>query len=155
MFLTSTTQTLQIVLGAAKATNDCPVAIDYVDFTSTTTTPGLQVASTNGTGTVTALSAPGASTQRKVNFLSVANKDTAAISVTIQINDTSPAGTYKVVTSVNLAVGSTLQFTDTRGWCVINSSGQLLTANAAAPSSVAVYTSNTTWTLEQCRRLLP
>ena len=69
MILTSTTQILQVVLTKAKTTNDCPVAIDYVDFTSTTTTPGIQLSNTNGASNVTALSAPAASTQRKINTL--------------------------------------------------------------------------------------
>ena len=121
MILTSTTQILQIVLRAAKATNDCPVTIDYIDFTTTTTTAGLQLSTTNGVTAVTTLSSPAASTQRKVNFISIANKDTASITLTLQIYDSSTSSTYAIGT-ITLAVGSVLQFTDTRGWFTINSS---------------------------------
>ena len=149
MILTSTTQILQIILAAAKTANDCPVTIDYVDFTSTTTTPSNQLSNTNGVSLVTVLSAPAASTQRKVNFLSLSNKDTAAISATIQVYDSSTSSTYVIASGILISVGTTLQYTDTRGWFAINSSGQFIVADGISvlPTAMAVYTTTSTWTI--------
>jgi hypothetical protein len=143
MILNSTTQTLEILLGAAVATNQSPVTVDYVSFTASATTPSVQLSNTNSTTAVTILSAPASSTQYKVNGITVANKDTAPITVTIQINDNSVI--YAVAQSMVIAVGSTLQFTDTRGWFVINASGQILSAQGSAYSDVRIYTANDTW----------
>jgi hypothetical protein len=143
MILNSTTQSLEIVLGSAVATNQSPVTVDYVSFTSSATTPSVQLSTTNSTTAVTILSAPSASTQYKINGITVANKDTSPITVTIQINDNSVI--YAVAQSMVIGVGSTLQFTDTRGWFVINASGQILSAQGSAYSDVRIYTANDTW----------
>ena len=144
MILNSTTQTLEIVLGSAVAANECPVTVDYVLFTSSATTPSVQLSTTNSTTAVTVLSAPASSTQYKINGITVANKDTSPITITIQINDNSVI--YGVAQSIVIAVGSTLQFTDTRGWFVINASGQILSVQGSAYSDVQIFTANGTWT---------
>ena len=144
MILNTTTQTLEILLGSAVAANQSPVTVDYVAFDATTTTPSVQLSTTNSTTAVTILSAPASSTQYKINGITVANKDTSPITVTIQINDNTVK--YAVAQSMVLAVGSTLQFTDTRGWFVINASGQILSAQGSAYSDVQIFTANGTWT---------
>ena len=143
MILNNTTQTLEIVLGSAVTTNQSPVTVDYVAFTSSATTPSVQLSTTNDATSVTILSAPSASTQYKINGITVANKDTLPITVTIEINDNTVK--YPVAQSMVLAVGSTLQFTDTRGWFVINASGQILSAQGSAYSDVQIFTSSNTW----------
>ena len=105
MFLDTTTKKIQVLLGAAGTTNACPVTVDYVDFTSTTTTPGIQLSTTNGTAAVDILSAPGSSTQRKVNFISLCNYDTDFVTVTIRLNDN--ATTYNYVTALLLPPNAT------------------------------------------------
>jgi len=102
MILNSTTQTLEIVLGSAVATNQSPVTVDYVSFTSSATTPSVQLSTTNSTTAVTILSAPASSTQYKINGITVANKDTSPITITIQINDNSVI--YAVAQSMVRAV---------------------------------------------------
>ena len=143
MILTSTTQTLEIDLLAAVTTNQLQVTVDYVDFTSTTTTPGVQASASNSTTAVTILSAPASSTQRKVNLVTVCNRDTAPAQVSVSINDNSTL--YPVVQNLVLAVGSTLQFTDTRGWFEIDAAGNYCTAISATYSNVAIYTANDTY----------
>ena len=119
--------------------------MDYVEFTSTTTTPGMQLSTTNSTTAVTILTAPGAaSTQRKVNGLTVVNEDTVNIAVTIRINDNSTL--YPITDSLVIPPGSTLQFTDTRGWFMIDSKGRMQQSLASPPSNVQVFTINGTWT---------
>lgn len=117
MYLDSTLRKMQVVLGAAKATLDCPVLVDYVDITATTTTPGLYPSLTNGTTAVDMLPAPAASTQRKVNGVSIHNKDTASINVQINLLDN--ATSYQIIDLV-LPIGDTLGYTDTQGWYTVS-----------------------------------
>ena len=147
MILNATTKKVQILLGSAVTANQCPVVVDYVDFTSTTTTPGSQLSNTNSTTAVDVVNAPAASTQRKVNLITVCNKDTADVAVTIRFNDNGT--TYSYLTALALPVGSTLQFTDTEGWSVINAAGNVqLSASSAATGLVDIqfYASSGTWT---------
>jgi len=141
MILDTTTRKLQILLDATVNANQLPVAVDYVDFTSTTTTPALQLSTTNNATAVDILSAPAASTQRKVNLITVANKDTDFVNVTIRLNDNST--TYNYVASMALAPNCTLQFTDTRGWSIIDSNGNILIAPTAV-TDIQVFTANGT-----------
>ena len=96
----------------------------FVDMTSTTTTPQSTVTNTNSTTAVTAVAAPAASTQRKVNTLSVYNADTATATVTVRYNDN---GTLYPIVTLGLASGATLFYTDPEGWRVIRSDGSILT----------------------------
>ena len=124
MFLDTTTRKLQIVLAGAKTTNDCPVVVDYVDITTTTATPGNTPSNSNGVTAVDILAAPASSTQRKVNYLSVNNVDTASITATIRLNDN---GTLYTIVKIALAVGDTLTYTDPTGWYAMDNAGNYKT----------------------------
>jgi len=141
MILTTTSQTLTLVLGGNPST-EAAVTVDYVAFTSSTTTPSVQLSTTNGTSGAFILSAPPASTQYKVNGITVVNRDSSPIVATISIEFGTP---YPVAQSMVIGVNSTLQFTDTRGWFVINAAGQILSAQGSAYSDVRIYTANDTW----------
>jgi len=143
MILDTTTRKLQILLGATVAANQLRVTVDYVEFTSSTTTPALQLSTTNNTTAVDILDAPASSTQRKVNFISIANRDTDFVNVTVRLNDNGT--TYNYVSSMALAPNCTLQFTDTRGWSIIDSNGNILIAPTAV-TNIQVFTANGTWT---------
>ena len=116
MILDTTTRKLQIALSATVATNQCPVIVDYVDFTESATTPGMQASVTNNVTPVDILSAPAASTQRKVNNISVHNVDTVSVNVTIVLVDNST--NYQLINSIVLEVGDILTYTDTDGWAM-------------------------------------
>lgn len=120
MFLDTTSRKIQIVLTALKTANDMPVTVDYVDMSATATTSGLQLSTTNGTTAVDILSAPPASTQRKINGITVCNKDTAA--KTVQVSLVDGATVYPLV-YFTLQVNDTLGYTDTGGWYVDDTSG--------------------------------
>lgn len=122
MILNSTTRKIQALLSGAAATTNPQVVASYTDITTTTLTPGAAVANLNGTTAVDVVSAPGASTYRKVGYLSIQNIDSAAVTVTVRYNDNGT--TYKILT-VTLAVNDTLQYTDTDGWRVIDDDGQI------------------------------
>ena len=121
MILNSTTKKIQIILAAAKITNDCPVVAAYVDYTSSATTALTTLTNTNGLTAVDIVAAPGSSTTRKINWISICNKDTDFISVTVRLNDNGT--TYNYTPGFSLAPNSTLQYTDTRGWIVIDNYG--------------------------------
>lgn len=144
MFLDSTLRKLQIVLTAARTTLDMPVLVDYVDITTTTTTPGLYPINTNGVTTVDFLPAPAASTQRKVNGITIYNKDTAAKIVQIFLNDN---GTQYQIQDVTLQIDDMLGYTDTGGWYVQDTNGnRKVTTGTGGGSgtvtSVSVVTAN-------------
>jgi len=140
VILTTTTQKLQVFFAGAKATNDCPVNVDFVDFTTTTTTPGMSSVNTNGVATVDILAAPAASTQRKINGVTLYNADTAAVVVTIQINDN--ATLYPVVSAMTIPVGASLQYTDRRGWSVVTQTGGVKTLKTGLQQE---FNANGTW----------
>ena len=64
---------------------------------------------TNGTGYVTLVAAPGASTRRLVKYISVENTDTGAVTLTLYLNNN---GTRRVLYTVTLAVGDRLIYDD-------------------------------------------
>jgi len=122
MILDSTTKTLELVLGSAVTTTAMPIAVDYVDSTATTFTPGSVDSQSNGTTAVTILAAPAASTQRKVNEITVYNADSAAKLTTVRLNNNT---TIRPLVVVTLQVGDTLGYTDVSGWYVMDSSGAI------------------------------
>jgi len=145
MILNATTKKIQILLGAAVAANQCPVVVDYVDFSSTATTPGLQLSNSNSTTAVDIVSAPAASTQRKVNLITVCNKDTVVVVVTIRLNDNGT--TYNYLSGLVLPPNCTLQFTDMDGWSILNPDGSVCQSTlSGAAVDVQSYTSSGTWT---------
>ena len=87
MILDSTSKVIQIVLGEAKTTTDCDISAAWADQTASAFTPGSTLAVSNGASIVTAVAAPGASTQRNVMEVRLHNNDTVTHKVTIQIYD--------------------------------------------------------------------
>ena len=128
MLLDATTRKIQIVLAGAITTNQLNVCAAYVDMTSSATTPGTKVANSNSTTAVDVVDAPGSSTQRKVNSISIYNADTASATVTVRYNDNSTP--YPIV-KVAVPSGYTLQYADTEGWTMISSSGIIQVAGPA------------------------
>jgi len=120
MILDSTLRKLQVVLTTAQTTAPMSVVVDWVDNTITTFTPGVTPSLTNGTSAVDILAAPAASTQRKVNGITISNRDTVSKVVQVYLNDN---GTQYSLTSSTLGVGETLGYTDTQGWYTIDTSG--------------------------------
>lgn len=126
--LDTITRSLQIVLGAAKTTNDMPVVVSYAERTATanTTTEGTQLASSNGITAVTICASPSSSTiVRSVEHISVFNADTASKVVIINLLDT--ATSYALI-KCTLDVGDELTYTNNAGWQVTNSSGFIKTS---------------------------
>ena len=122
IILSSTTDSLQVVLGAAITTNQLRCYVAYRDTTSTTIAPNRAVTNTNSTTPVTLLSAPSASAQKVVDYISIYNADTVSATVTLYINSSST--TYKL-TEVVLATGEKLEFQEGHGFRTLTADGSL------------------------------
>ena len=122
IILSNTTDSLQVVLASAITTNQLKCFVSYRDTTSSTITPNRAVASTNSTTPVTLLSAPSASAQKIVDYLSIYNTDTANATVTVYINSSST--TYKLLETV-LGSGEKLEFQEGTGFRCLTSDGSL------------------------------
>jgi len=137
IILNATNKSLELVLAAAVATTQPDFVASYVDLTTTTFTSAEQDGVGNGVTAVTVVSAPAALTQRQVKFLTVLNRDTAAITATIRYNNN---GTIRQIVKVTLAIGSTLVYTDGEGWRVIDALGQIQVASSQAGSGLQMRT---------------
>jgi len=134
LVLTQTTDNLQIVLGGNVTTNQLQCFASYRDVTVTTYTPGRNGVNTNNTTDVNLVAAPGSSTQRVVDFLSVFNADTVSSTVTIKLDAN---GTESIIWKGILQTGEKLQYTDDRGFSVLDTNGLTKTAsftNVAVPA---------------------
>lgn len=120
IILDQTTKSLEAKLSGAPATNQLPIVASYVDLTATTYTPGESDTATNSGTAVTALAAPGASTQRQLKSLCVRNRDTASVTLTIQYNNNA---TIRELWSGVLAVDDTLFYEEGDGFYVLDSTG--------------------------------
>jgi len=151
LILDATTKSLEVKLAGAVSANELPVTAHYTDITTTLYTPGSNDTQTNGSTAATIVAAPAASTQRHVESISVYNADTAAATVTIQLNNNS---TLRIITKVTLQAAEQLFYEDGMGWQIIDANGAVIrgtnvsdTAYASswdgvttiAPSKNAVY----------------
>ena len=133
ILLDTTTRKLQVVLSAAKTTNDCPWVTAYVDIT--TTAAGIGASSngvSNGLTSVDIVGVPGGSTTRKILEISLYNADTVLITLTINYNDN---GTTRVLWYGSLNVGDTLHYCDEQGFYVMDSGGNRKSITGSASFS--------------------
>lgn len=119
---TTSTDTIKVVLGGAHTTNALSVYATWRDITTTGYTPGRTAIATNGATPVIAVGAPGASTQRVIDYLSVYNHDTVSQTVTVSYYD--DATQYRLMRVV-LGTTEKLEYAEGAGW-------RVLTADAAS-----------------------
>lgn len=126
--LDRTTRTLGIVLGGAVATNQLNVIVSGIErgpSSAATQAPVLgftQISTTNDTTDVTICAAPGVTGRvREVESISVRNRDTAAVVVSIEFDDN---GTDYIIFSATLSIGDFLTYSSQSGWQVFDSTGQ-------------------------------
>ncbi len=134
--LDSVLKSLEIKLAGAAATTELPYVSAYVDLNQSTwalTGAGEQDGVTTGGTAKEVVAAPGATTSRKLNYLSVVNVDTVPAVLTVQVNNNA---TKRIVFSATLAVGDQLSYTDAFGWKIFDSSGNQKTTMQIAPLTV-------------------
>jgi hypothetical protein len=102
--LDATTKSLVAVMSGAAATTNPDFTAAYADSTGALFTEGANDGAFNGTSQVTLVSAPAASTRRVIKSLTIKNRDTAAVTITISYNNNN---TLRSIARVTLAVGDT------------------------------------------------
>lgn len=139
MVLITSATFLEIVTQAV-ATSHMPVVGAYVEHNSSFSVTALTpiTVNTNETNAVTVVGAATGSAVRQLKALSVFNAGTAAKLVTLRMNTSS---TYHIICRVTLDVSDMLQFSDTDGWFVLNSIGQVKTGASIALEDDSVTTS--------------
>lgn len=104
LILDSTTKTIKANMSGAPATTNPDFTVAYADNTGTNFTEGANDGALNGTTDVTLVSAPASSTRRVIKSITIENRDTAAVTVTIKYDNN---GTQRIIARVTLAVGDT------------------------------------------------
>lgn len=126
MLLTSTTDSIDVVLGANVTTNQLQLISSYTDTTSVGVTPGKRTTVTNNTTAVNLVSAPSSGVSRQLRYASIFNSDSRPATVTIRYNFNS---TTRIVLTTVLQVNDYIQYTHRTGWKVFNMNGQLRNVN--------------------------
>lgn len=142
--LDTSTRSLQFQLAGAKNTNDASFFCTYVDEPASVTGVGVavyvtQVGTTNGVTAVTVAPAPGAGPgyRRRIKSFNLFNADLAAITVSVQINDTSGSVTT-VGQKITLQTLEQLNYEEGYGFETLDSQGA--TKSQAASTSSATST---------------
>ena len=104
LVLDATTKTITAVMSGAAATTNPDFTVAYADNNGTAFTEGANDGAFNGTSSVTLCSAPAASTRRVINSITIENRDTAAVTITLYYNNNA---TLRVIAKVTLQVGDT------------------------------------------------
>lgn len=125
IILTNTTDNLQAVLAGNVSANQLQCIASYRDVTTTTYTPGRVLTSTNNTTDVNIVTAPTASTQRVVDYISVYNSDTANATITVKYDAN---GTEYILFKTTLGTTERLEYTNEKGWQVYTNTGAVKTS---------------------------
>ena len=104
LVLDTTTKTIKVAMSGAAATSNPEFTVAYADSTSSSLTEGALDGALNGTSDVTVVSAPASSTRRVIKWITIENKDTASVTLTVKYDNN---GTQRIIANVTLAVGDT------------------------------------------------
>ena len=143
--LSTVNEKIQAVLSGAVTTNQLHCVVCYSDDNGTTYVGGSQYTSTNDTTAVDICAAPGASTVRDIDFLSIRNRDTAAATVTVMVD---VSATDSELVKAALDVGDQLVYTHSNGWAVLASDGAIKTgaSNIARTNVANTFTAQQSFT---------
>ena len=104
LVLDATTKTIKAVMSGAAATSNPEFTTAYADSTSASLTEGSSDGALNGATSVTLVAAPASSTRRVIKTITIQNKDTAPVTITVSYDNN---GTLRQLAVVTLAVGDT------------------------------------------------
>lgn len=104
LVLDATTESIVVAMSGAAATTNPDFTSAYADDTGSAFTEASNDGALNGTNSVTLVAAPAAATRRVVKNITIYNRDTAAVTVTVSFNANS---TLRNIAKVTLQVGDT------------------------------------------------
>lgn len=102
--LNATTKSIKARLSAAPATVNPDFIASWADNNGTIFTEGSTDGALNGSTDVVIVAAPAASTRRTIKDISISNKDTTSVIVSIIFDNN---GTQRLITKVTLSPGDT------------------------------------------------
>lgn len=124
MILASSSQTLNMTTSSA---SEIDVTVSYVDITSTTLTPGTQESQITSITNTQILDAPGASTQRQIKCITIANIGSSANALVVNKTVSSTFTIYKTT----LQAGQSAVYSIDGGWQRFDSNGTPITEPAS------------------------
>lgn len=118
---------LQAVLAGAIATTQPQATVSFSDddAANATYTGGTTVTTLNGTTDVTICAAPATSIVRDIDFVSIFNRDTASITLSIKYDI---SATDSIIITVTLLTLETLQYVHGAGWACLDAQGRFKTS---------------------------
>lgn len=126
MIVTSSLDSIDLVLGANVTTNQLHINTSYNRVSSTAITPVKNVTVTNNTTAVNIVPAPSSGNQHQLRYCNIFNADSAKATVTVRTNYNS---TTRTAISTTLQVNEYLQYTHRTGWKVFDINGALKNIN--------------------------
>jgi len=102
--LDTTTKSLEVVMSGAALSTNPDFTASYADDTGTALTEGANDGALNGTTPVTLVAAPASSTRRVIRTVTIQNRDTAPVTLTIRLNNNT---TLRQIATPTLQVGDT------------------------------------------------
>jgi hypothetical protein len=104
LILDATNKSIEVAMSGAAATTNPDFTAAWADDTGSAFIEGASDGALNGTSAVTLVAAPGASTRRVIKTITIENKDTATVTLTISYNNN---GTLRTIAKVTLNIGDT------------------------------------------------
>ena len=104
LILDATSKSIEVAMSGAAATTNPDFTAAWADDTGSAFIEGASDGALNGTSAVTLVAAPGASTRRVIKTITIENKDTATVTLTISYNNN---GTLRTIAKVTLNIGDT------------------------------------------------
>lgn len=133
MIIDSTARKYQVVLTAAKTTNDMPVIVNWEPVSRMPNlVPALARTNTNGLTAVDILTTT--DLPKSIKEITIYNNDTAAKTVQVLLND---SGTAFLIVNATLQPGETLGYAELAQWYAQDASGNRKTIAAATLTNLA------------------
>lgn len=104
LVLDSTTKTIKVNMSGVAATTNPDFTAAWADSSGTEFTEGATDGVLNGTSDVTVVAAPAANYRRVIKGITIENKDTAPVTITVKYDNN---GTQRTIAKVTLNVGDT------------------------------------------------
>jgi hypothetical protein len=120
IILSSTTDRLQVVLGATVITSQLTCTSSWRDITKSSYLPGRTLVTTNNVTDVNVVDPPAANTQRVIDYISVYNADSTNADIIIKYDAN---GTECILFRGNLASNSQAIYTDKLGFVLFSRVG--------------------------------